>query len=470
MDQLRTVAEWGAALGLLPVPLVEDSGPERYVLMNGSSGNFCLDFAGEIDRYSQRSMAWSCDVGHYVTCQDESVTVNHWDRRATEESYSWRSVVSQVHEFHRHLERTSPDRSKSIAAHVLRVFRQIRSALHERDSGGNSLSVLLHLLASVALKQHKLSSAELEACGLSAALSQWTDSLPRATWSQLHSDLVGTGRYDVLRPDFELVLRHASGVVFQDAHLEAQLHAMGWLPGLEQPAAVASGIAPKETGIYYTPPALARTLAEEAVRDLPVSNGNPLRLFDPACGSGELLKECLRLLKLKNYSGRILVSGWDKSHASVDLASFVLSWERRHWLEGQIEISLEQRDSLGSDWPQSDVLIMNPPFKSWVSMTPEERDGVTQLIGDSNNKPNLAMAFAVRASRSIAGGGSLAMIAPNSLLEASSSRLARQVLSETLAPCLIAMELIRVGGHLPKGGYDVRNGSKRRPATAPAIH
>jgi Carboxypeptidase regulatory-like domain len=32
------------------------------------------------------------------------------------------------------------------------------------------------------------------------------------------------------------------------------------------------------------------------------------------------------------------------------------------------------------------------------------------------------------------------------------------------------LDLIRFGGHLPKGGYDVRNGRHTKPARAPAIH
>ena len=33
-----------------------------------------------------------------------------------------------------------------------------------------------------------------------------------------------------------------------------------------------------------------------------------------------------------------------------------------------------------------------------------------------------------------------------------------------------ALDLIRFGGHLPKGGYDVRNGRHTKPASAPAVH
>jgi adenine-specific DNA-methyltransferase len=434
--QLRTASEWGAALGLLPVPMVPGLASERHVLLNGASGNFCLDFVGGTDRALQRATAWSCDVGHYVCCLNDVVTVNHWDSRSREDKYSWKSVATRLHDFHRHLERTSSDRSKNVASHVLRVFRQIRSALNEDASGERSLAVLLHLLASVALGQQRLSARELEQAGLASDLGASSDSITPATWNVLHSDLVGTGRYDIPNPNFDLVLHHASGVVFQDAHLAVQLSSMPWLPGLEGAATVERDAAFKESGIYYTPVALARTLAEEAVRDA-IHSDNAVRIFDPACGSGELLKECLRVLKLNNFRNRVVVTGWDTSAASVALTRFVLGWEKRNWQMNQLEFSVEQRDSLRTDWPSTDILVMNPPFRSWVAMSAEERDLVSGLVA-GDNRPNLAMAFAIRATQSVSNEGSLAMIAPNSLLEASSGRVARERLSETFKPRLLA--------------------------------
>src|ERR1039458_6014117 len=140
ITQFRTVTAWRAALGLLPVPLRDTpNNLERYVLLNGTTGNFCLDFVGGVERNLRSSAAWSCDVGHYVTCVGDSITVNRWDAQGSEESYSCRSVIAQVHEFHRHLEKTSPDRSRSVVAHVLRIFRQIRAAVQEEAEGLRSL-------------------------------------------------------------------------------------------------------------------------------------------------------------------------------------------------------------------------------------------------------------------------------------------------------------------------------------------
>ena len=433
-----SVDEWQAALGLLGVPLRETaSNGRRYVLMNGTTGNFCLDLDGGIDSSSQRSTAWSCDVGHYITCSDDSIAINRWDRRDPTEKYSLHSVVTQLHELHRHLEKTAPNRSKNIASHVLRIFRHIRATLDEHHGAPDSLRLLLHLLASAALGQHRINS-NLEASGLTDEMIEPSSRVPDATWSEWHNDLMGLGRYDVLQPDFDLVLRHASGVVFQDAHLEAELSNTVWLPGLEQPLTVGSTSVPLDTGVYFTPPALARTLAEEVtnlVRDPRAS----LRLFDPACGSGELLKECLHLLKLRGHHGRLHVIGWDRSPAAVDMARFVLNWEQRTWSPNRVHVEVVLNDSLlAAPWPDAvDVLVMNPPFRSWQKMEPPEREAVTTILG-SSTRPNMAAAFARRAVDALADRGALAMIAPNSLLEASSGRRIRDAIAEIVRPQLIA--------------------------------
>lgn len=436
--QFRTVRAWRAALGLLPVPLSESPDDrERYVLLNGVRGSFCLDFVGGVARKSQRDKAWSCDVGHYVTCVDNSIIVNRWDKHGREETYSQQSVLEQLHEFHRHLQKTSPSRSENIAAHVLRVFRQIRTIVDQENNGNQSLRILLHLLASAAADQYKL-ERDLELWGLTPEITEPSRRLTENQWQPLYNDLCGIKRTDDLRPDFQLVLRHSSGAVFQEAHVEAEMSPALFLPGLERPIFVHPRTAPTGTGIYPTPSILARTLAEEATRDIADAEVKDLVLFDPACGSGELLKECLRLLELKKHTGRLRLVGWDRSQASVDMARFVLAWAKRAWPAHQVEIEIMQQDSLLANWPNNiDILVMNPPFKGWRHMEPEEKEISTRRLGASN-KPNLAMVFASLALDTLSENGTLAMIAPNALLEGSSGASVRAAIAEILEPQLIA--------------------------------
>jgi hypothetical protein len=439
-QQFKAVRAWEVSLGSLAVPKRETAeNGQRYVLLNGTTGNFCLDFLGGVETGVQRNEAWSCDVGHYVTCVNDTVIVNRWDKKLGDEVYSLRSVVSKIHEFHQHLEKTSPDRSLSIAPHVLRVFGQIRTVLEEQSNALRSLRVLLHLFASLAADVPRLDK-DFDLWGLTPEIANASEDITVATWMPLYDELSGIGRSDDLRPNIDLMLRHCSGTVFQEAHVEAELYAMRSLPGMERPVKVSPRAVPSEAGIYFTPPSLARTLAQEATRDVkPADDASELVLFDPACGSGELLKECLRLLSLQKYTGRIRVIGWDKSASAVDMAGFVLAWEKRNWPDAQIKIEIVLQDSLAAaQWPQNvDILIMNPPFRSWLRMTPEEQQAVIRITGASY-RPNLAIAFAHLALTSLNQRGTLAMITPNSLFEASSGKAVRAALSDVLAPHLIA--------------------------------
>lgn len=441
-SQSTSVEGWRTALGLLPVPLRDTAeSTEQYVLMNGSTGNFCLDFHGSSDATARRASAWSCDVGHYVTCDGDIVIVSPARKELPEERYSLPSVWGKLHEFHRHLEKTAPERSRRIVSHVLRVLRRLRAVLPGQDSGPRSLRVLLHLIATAASGRDRLlDETSLHHWGLPAETFESTRMLNEATWRPIYNDLCGTGRYDILPPDFQLVLRHATGAIFEDAHLEAIHDPQQWFPGFEQPVRVGTRAVPKDTGVYFTPPALARTVAEEAISSASQIAGDAyLSIFDPACGSGELLKECLRLLKLRGYSSSVHVIGWDTSPAAIDTARFVLAWEKRSWLPDQLRIDIQRKDSLqAAEWPNGvHLIVTNPPFKSWQLMSDEEQHRVCHIVG-STGKPNLAMAFAMLAIRHLGPTGVLAMIAPGSLLEAASGKETRRAMADALTAQLVA--------------------------------
>src|ERR1041385_6192666 len=73
-DQFRRVDAWRAALGLLPLPLRENDVDQRFALLNGPVGNFCLDFVGDTSRELRAAAAWSSDVGHYITLDGDRVS------------------------------------------------------------------------------------------------------------------------------------------------------------------------------------------------------------------------------------------------------------------------------------------------------------------------------------------------------------------------------------------------------------
>jgi type I restriction-modification system DNA methylase subunit len=98
-------------------------------------------------------------------------------------------------------------------------------------------------------------------------------------------------------------------------------------------------------GVFFTPPALARAVVEETLNAL----GNPLpslRIFDPSCGSGEFLKEAIRQLELRNYTGKLELLGWDLLPVPVQMSRFCFAFENLSQRAFSIEWNIEQTNSL----------------------------------------------------------------------------------------------------------------------------
>ena len=106
----------------------------------------------------------------------------------------------------------------------------------------------------------------------------------------------------------------------------------------------------ESVGAVYTPPMLADWVAAELLRH--VQRKSVLRVFDPACGDGELLSGIVR-----SYVGLVEVGGRDVDSTAVASASELVK------APGDFAVC----DSLSADgltdlnW-EPDALIMNPPW------------------------------------------------------------------------------------------------------------
>jgi adenine-specific DNA-methyltransferase len=443
--ELGKVDTWRNALGLLPVPLFAVKSPDqRFVLLNGNRGNFCLDLGESIVGNQGRNYAWSSNVGHYVAVHREFVEVQRWDQRQSAlERYSYASVSRNLEDFHAYLERDTPKQGVSVVSHVVGLFRRLRAILGPPHSGTECLGVFLYLLACAADESGsgKVNPSDWALSDKTASLaSQIRD----ADWSALRAELLQGRANDGLVPNVALLLRHASGQLFQEAHYEAvfgpgQLSLGGFLPESVRLTKKHLG-----TGVHFTPSALARTLVENALLGC-VPWLNSLVVFDPACGSGEFLREVLRQLELSGYDGKLRLIGWDVSEAASEIARFVLEWEKRN-TKLSVDYEISCRDSLACDWPQDvDIILMNPPFTSWQDMDTSKRETLRTLLGGLiAMRPDLSYAFLWKADSCLRPGGMLGTVLPASLLDGASAIRLRQKLAETMSPIMVA----RLGSHL----------------------
>jgi adenine-specific DNA-methyltransferase len=445
--ELANIEIWRTELGLLPVPLFNDKdNGQPYVLLNGAQGNFCLDLGRFQLGAETRNYAWSSNVGHYLVLAGNHIEVQRWDqKRSAVERYSYSSIFDNLEKFHIYLEKDAPRQDISVVSHVIRVFRSLR-AIVGSISGSQSLKAFLYLLAcateNVDRKQINLDLWQLDREAFAIA-----HEIRESDWDTLRSELEQGRPLESLVPNLTLLLRHASGQLFQEAHYEAvlipsnQLMLEGFLP-----SPIKIDKERKSTGIHFTPPALARTLVEEAL-NLLENQKESLLILDPACGSGEFLREVLRQLKLRKYEGHIHLVGWDVSAAACDMARFVLAWESRDISES-VTTQIQCIDSLAPkhNWPKNvDLVLMNPPFVSWQDMNATQRESVVYTLGAlKEHRPDMSHAFILKASECLRNGGILGTILPASLLDGYSAENMRRQLSEQMSPRLIA----RLGSHL----------------------
>ena len=448
-ESLREIVTWQKTLGLLPVPLFDNSLENRFVLLNGTQGNFCLDIGGNVQTSpdSNRDIAWSSNVGHYVSIVDDKIEVQRWDQRFSSlERYSLRSVYSNLEKFHQYLEQNSPKQELSVIAHSIKSFRRIRAVLGESVTGGDALKAFLYFL-SCAAENKSRGQLDLDQWNLSPDVLEIVSSIREGDWDALLREYLEGRPIDRLTPDVSLILRHASGQLFQEAHYEAmfvnpgQLMFTGFLPN---PVDI-KGLSDKSVGLHFTPPALARTLVEESLRVIDLSSGT-LTVFDPACGSGEFLRETLRQLKLQQFTGNVTLRGWDISETACAMARYELGWELRG-IQFPVEIQIECRDSLSLDeaWPSTnDIIIMNPPFVSWQRMDTKLKDQVRQILSNhAGARPDLSHVFLLLAANAITQNGVIGTIIPASILDGISSEKIRKYLGEQLNTVLVA----RLGSH-----------------------
>jgi hypothetical protein len=430
---------WQASLGLLPVFLQPSPGPEdqsRFVLLNGVAGNFCLDLSQmEVDTKIKVDNAWSCNVGFYISIQNELVDVVRWDIPEKTERYTLASVASNLSAFHHYLERNNPEWTKGIVTFYGRAFRRLRSCFAP-NAGRDALLAYLYILACAIENRTELPSDALDAWALPQRARSAALSISPLDLESVLEHVVGIGAYQSLTPRIPLVIRHASGMIFQDAHRAAEQTPQTHLPGFV-PEAALSRLPSSAIGVHFTPPTVARTLAEEAVLAIDLSK-TELVVLDPACGSGELLKEFIRQLERRGFTGTLRLQAFDISPTAVDMARFSLAFERRSVRTFAVEYQVKAVDALSETWPEADLIIMNPPFLRWNDIDPQQQELLTRILGANASRHNLATAFLFKATTNLRNGGVLAAIAPKAFFESDAATEVRERVSSILTPRVIA--------------------------------
>ena len=389
----------------MPIHLIASRMDENsFIMLNGGSGNFCLSTETD-DRspHYYHSLAWSSNTKHFVVLDDSNVNIFNWEKEGPE-TITKERVENNLDRFYNYLVTNDYKSEKDIVPFVIDIFKQFRNLTQEKNNAVEALNLLFVLLAGL---KEDVSSLHFAKWGLtSIKIPDNFDSY--------------TNRFKEcflnIKPDLDLIIRHSSGILFQEAQKEAlffdrQMYLDGTLSKKIDLAKT------QYSSIHYTPPYLARTIVENAIRQLD-DNKPVLKIFDPACGSSEFLIEALKQLKENKYTGKVHIIGWDSCQTAINTSNFLLHYEKRTIWQNALQFQIKHvEDSLREQWDSDyDLILTNPPFLSWEQMDKNSREAVREVLGSSTiGKPNQASAFFYKSIQSTKHDGIMGCVVPSSL-------------------------------------------------------
>lgn len=342
------------------------------------------------------------------------------------------------------VESASPFGSPDVILYVLKAFRRLRAILPSRDAL-DSVNVFNTLLVGTeSVRLGLIAEDEWLGCrnigDMFRALQR--DEVGDIGVGELPGEVLNTDIHELassfmqpepttgsrLEPD--LLLRHAAGQLYQEAHLIIEKDQL-YLPGLNGGEDWHGTL---KRDVRFTPIALARALVQQALRagGECLCDRKHLVILDPACGSGVFLQEALRELQARGFRGKMTMRGYDISALSCAIARFCLGRAKREARGSGIEINLDVRqvDALEEAWEPADVILMNPPFVPWQRMDREEHASVLQVMGSlGKGRADKAMAFIWKGALSTKPGGVLSSVMPAPLLESSTGKDWRDALA-----------------------------------------
>ena len=432
MNDLNKIENWKNNLGLLPIHLFSAETEDKFILLNGGVGDFCLDTNPNKNPDEYFSYAWSSNTKNFVTVNNDRVFLYNW-LKDKNENYSINVIKNNLSKFYDYLIKDSCRSEYDITPFILNIYRELRRDIGENDEGVNAVNQLLLLLVAIE-SGNNITDLNLDKLWLPKNINP----LPNINdyIQSLKNGLRIKGK--LLTPNIDLIFRHSAGELFQEAQKEAifynrQLGLFGGFVGnydLKQKM---------YSSLHYTPSFLARSIVEYSLSKLNLSEIDNLKILDPACGSSEFLLEVLKQLKSLGYNKKVEIYGWDISETAINISRFLFNYEKREWGEN-LSVNIEKvENSLIKNWDNDyDLILMNPPFISWELLSKKDREIVQNSLGNVlKKKPNLASVFIYKAVKHLKESGIIGTVMPSSVFLMDSYKKLREEIIEQLTLLLV---------------------------------
>jgi SAM-dependent methyltransferase len=186
----------------------------------------------------------------------------------------------------------------------------------------------------------------------------------------------------------------------------------------------------KRTGSHFTPPELGILVAEKLSKLMQRLEG-PIRVLDPACGDGNLLRAMHQILP-NDILRRITLIGMESDPAAFDaLRSRESEFRtcRTELIQGDFLDCIDDGGLFGTDpaIKPADVIIANPPYVRTQVMGARRAQTLASQFGLSG-RVDLYQAFLVAMARHLRPGGILGVITSNRFLTTKGGMATRRFL------------------------------------------
>jgi tRNA1(Val) A37 N6-methylase TrmN6 len=186
----------------------------------------------------------------------------------------------------------------------------------------------------------------------------------------------------------------------------------------------------KATGAHFTPPELARLLAERLV---PLMQGLPgaIRVLDPACGDGNLLCAMAEVLpsEIRRRTTLVGIENDSDSFTSLRLRQSTFGTCHTDLISGDFLDFFREADLFESSRriEPVDVIIANPPYVRTQVLGAKRAQRLAARFGLSG-RVDLYQAFLVAMARQLRPGGILGVITSNRFLTTRAGMTTRRIL------------------------------------------
>lgn len=413
------------------------SSGQHFAMLDGRRASFACSIVdkSDITEEESRNWQWSADLAHHVVLTPNEVRVRS-GRDPFVRKFQRRTVEAQLEEFLNFLDSSRRSALPDVVPFLTREFQTTWAAGYYATGESALAAFLLALHTAGESDIEILNDSEWRrnivlAAGLDPSEVVMGDMNTRIREDALR---IKEGAPFGLRLVPSLVLRHVSGRLFQEAHAVLESVQYGLFGG----STVVTKPTYSPAGAYFTPVPIARLLAEWAIEQRS-SLPDKLTIADFACGSGVFLTESLRTLERLGFHGNVRLIGRDKSIQAITMAKVAVRAVQLEIGAMQITTDIVQADALDCAWPEADIVLMNPPFRSWERMNDREREWVHDVTKGAG-RPDLSVGFIERGINALKGtAGVLATLLPAGVLASHTLSKWRDELLQRVTPNLVAV-------------------------------